>query len=132
MGHEGLFATSTECIAKAGTFYDSTSVDEAMINEFCLQAESLINGMSRFDWSNQFSAPATTTLDANMWHLLGEIESNLVGIYMIQNNMFGLAATGYPSRIVAEDMINVLRDAALRGISILRDKKTQSFIKGET
>ena len=45
--------------------------------------------------------------------------------------MEGLAAANYPSRIHAEDMINVLRDAALRGISILRDKKTQSFIKGE-
>ena len=131
MGHEGLFATSAECIAKAGTFYDSTSVDEAMINAFCLQAESVINGMCRFNWSNQFSAPATTTLDAAMWHLLGQVESDLVGVYMIENNMFGLAAAGYPSRIVAEDMINILRDAALRGISILRDKKTQSFIKGE-
>ena len=131
MAHEGLFATSTECIAKAGTAYDSTNVDEAMINEFCLQAESVINCMCRFDWSNQFSAPATTTLLPAMWHMLGEVESNLVGIYMIEANMEGLAAGKYPDRITAEDMINILRDAALRGISILRDKKTQSFIKGE-
>ena len=131
MVHEGLFATSTECIAKAGTAYDSTNVDEAMINEFCLQAESVINCMCRFDWSNQFSAPATTTLLPAMWHMLGEVESNLVGIYMIEANMEGLAAANYPDRIQAEDMINILRDAALRGISILRDKKTQSFIKGE-
>ena len=132
MGHEGLFATSAECIAKAGTAYDSTNVDETMINAFSLQAESVINCMSRFDWSNQFSAPATTTLLPAMWHLLGEIESNLVGIYMIEANMEGLDAAKYPSRIQVEDMINILRDAALRGISILRDKKTQSFIKGET
>ena len=132
MAHTGLFATSTECIAKAGTAYDSTNVDEAMINEFCFQAESVINCMSRFDWSNLFSAPATTTLDAATWHLLGEIESNLVGVYMIEANMQGLAAAPYPSRILAEDMINILRDAALRGISILRDKKTQAFIKGDT
>ena len=132
VGHEGLFATSAECIAKAGTAYDSTNVDEAMINAFCLQAESVINCMCRFNWSNQFSAPATTALLPAMWHMLGEVESDLVGIYMIEANMEGLAATKYPSRIVAEDMINVLRDAALRGISILRDKKTQAFIKGET
>ena len=131
MAHTGLFATSAECIAKAGTAYDSTNVNEAMINEFCFQAESVINAMCRFNWSNQFSAPATTTLDAAMWHLLGQVESDLVGIYMIEANMEGLAATKYPSRIQVEDMINVLRDAALRGISILRDKKTQAFIKGE-
>lgn len=33
-------------------------------------------------------------------------------------------------RVKAEDMINVLRDAALRGLSILRDKKVQDFING--
>ena len=131
MAHEGLFATSAECIAKAGTAYDSTNVDEAMINAFCLQAESVINAMSRFNWSNQFSAPATTTLLPAMWHLLGQVESDLVGINMIEANMDGLAAAKYPSRIIAEDMINILRDAALRGLSILRDKKTQAFIKGE-
>ncbi len=131
MAHEGLFATSAECIAKAGTAYDSTNVDETMINEFCLQAESVINCMCRFNWSNLFSAPATTTLNEDMWHLLGQVESDLVGIYMIEANMEGLSAAKYPSRILAEDMINILRDAALRGISILRDKKTQAFIKGE-
>ena len=133
MAHAGLFASSTECIAKAGSFYDSTSVDEAMINEFCLQAENLINCFSRYNWSDHFTAPAaTTTLSADVWHFLGEIESNLAGIYMIENNMAGLAATGYPSRIVAEDMINILRDAALRGLQILRNKQTQTFMLGAT
>ncbi len=132
VGHEGLFATSAECIAKAGSFYDSTINTEARINEYNLQAESLINTMSRYNWSAEFSAPATTSLNSGMWYLLTEVASNLVGIYMIENNMAGLAATGYPSRIVAEDMVNILRDAALRGISIIRDKKTQGFIKGET
>ena len=38
--------------------------------------------------------------------------------------------SGFTSRIEAEDMINILRDIALRNISILRDKKTQDFIIG--
>ncbi|KKL46433.1 hypothetical protein LCGC14_2345630 [marine sediment metagenome] len=133
MAHTGLFASSAECIAKAGNFYDSTNVDEAMINDFCLQAENLINCSTKHNWSDYFTAPATTTtLSADVWHMLGEVESNLVGIYMIESNMFGLAATGYPSRIVAEDMINILRDAALRGMSILRDKATQKFMQETT
>jgi hypothetical protein len=38
--------------------------------------------------------------------------------------------SGYTSRVEAEDMINVLRDASLRGLSILKDKKSQDFING--
>ncbi len=124
-GHTGLFATSAECIAKAGKNYNSTDVDEAMINEFCLQAESLINVASRYDWSGEFTAAATTSLSASVWYFLGELESNLVGIYMIQYDM-----SGFTSRIEAEDMINILRDAALRGLSFLRDKKAQDFMNG--
>ena len=131
--HAGLFATSAEVIAKAGSFYDSTINTDDRINEYCLQAENLINCATKYNWSDLFTAPATTTtISADVWHLLGEVESNLVGIYMIENNMFGLAATGYPSRIVAEDMINILRDAALRGMSILRDKATQKFMREAT
>lgn len=132
MAHTGLFATSAEIIAKAGSFYDSTINTEDRINEYSLQAESVINCATRFNWSGKFTAPATTTLSADVWYLLTEIESNLVGIYMIENNMAGLAATPYPSRIVAEDMINILRDAALRGLSILRDKPTQKFMTEAT
>ena len=36
--------------------------------------------------------------------------------------------SGYTSRTEAEDMINVLRDAALRGMSLLRDKKTKEIL----
>lgn len=132
-GHTGLWATSAECINKAGKAYDSVACDEAMINELCLQAESVINCMTRYNWSDEFTAPATTaTLSADVWYILGEAESNLVAIYMILHNMEGLSTGNYPSRIVVEDMINVLRDRFLSTISILRDKKTQDFLKGAT
>jgi len=129
MAHAGLWATSAEILAKAGVRYDSTGVTEAIINGFCLQAENLINCATKYNWSDLFTAPATTTtISADVWHLLGEVESNLVGIYIIESNMQGLATAPYPSRIIAEDMINILRDAALRGMSILRDKATQKFM----
>jgi len=53
------------------------------------------------------------------------VASNLAAIMVIQYDF-----SGFTSRIEAEDMINVLRDAALRGMSILRDKKQQDFIDG--
>jgi len=127
-GHTGLFATSAECIAKMGTNYNSVDVDEAMINEFCLQAENFINLVSRHNWSDHFTAPATTTtLSADVWHALGELESNLVAIYGIMYDM-----SSYTSNIEAEDMINVLWARSSLILNYLRDQKVVDFMTGAT
>lgn len=125
MGHEGLFATSAEIIAKMGDNYNSTNVDEAMINAFCLQAEAFINVATRFDWSGEFTAPATTTLSASVWYILGQAESDLIAIWGLTYKPTGEDDT--LERIEFEDRINILRDDFLRCISILRDKKSQTF-----
>lgn len=128
MTHTGLWATSAECIGKAGANYNSTAVIEARINEYCLQAESLINALTRYNWSNEFTAPATTTtLSADVWHMLGFAESNLVGIYMLTYKPTG--EDDLLSRVEFEDRINILRDGFLFAVSILRDKKVQRFIQ---
>lgn len=119
MAHTGIFATSDEILVKAGENYD-TSINEARINKLCTQVESLINCMCRYNFSDNYS-----TLNADVKGILSEVASNLVAIYIISFNM-----AGYTSRIEAEDMINILRDGALRGLAILRDKKTQDFING--
>ena len=119
MAHTGIFATSDEILVKAGENYD-TSITEARINALCLQVESFINCATRYNWSDAYSG-----LNADVKGILSELESNLVAIYIISFNM-----AGYTSRIEAEDMINILRDASLRGLSILRDKKTQDFANG--
>lgn len=131
MGHEGLWATSAECIAKAGDNYNSTNVDETMINAFALQAENLINGLTRYNWSDLFSAPATTTeISADVWHLLGLAESALIGKWMLAYKPTG--EDGNLSRIEFEDRINILRDDFLFAVAILRDKQVQKFMQGAT
>ena len=119
MAHEGLFATSAECIFKMGKNYDSTNVIEARINELCLQAESLINVAAKYNFTGTYTAgaPPTTTLSASVKSFLAELASNLVAIYAITEDM-----SGFTTRTEAEDMINVLRDAILRGLSLLRNK----------
>ena len=82
------------------------------------QAESLINAITRFNWSDVYS-----TLNVDTKGLLKEAASNIAAIYAIQYDM-----SGFTSRVEAEDMINVLRDAALRAMSLLRDKKVKEFI----
>lgn len=120
MADTGIFATTAEVQRKAGANASATSKAEAYVNDYMTQAESAINGMARYNFSDNYA-----TLNADTKGLLKEIASNIAAIYVILYDM-----SGFTSRTEAEDMINVLRDAALRGLSILRDKKVQDFIIG--
>lgn len=120
MADEGIFATTQEIIEKAGANASATSTDEAYTNSFISQAESLINVMTRFNWTDAYSG-----LNVDVKKILTETASNLAAIYVIQYDM-----SGYTSNIEAEDMITILRDGALRGISLLRDIKAQTFMIG--
>ena len=118
MADTGIFATTAEVQRKAGANASSTANVEAYINDFMTQAESEINVMTRFNWSDAYSG-----LNADVKGILKEAASNLAAIYVIQFDM-----SGFTTRTEAENMINVLRDGALRAMSILRDKKQQDFM----
>lgn len=120
MADTGIFATTAEVQYKAGANASATSNTETYINSYMTQAESLINNVCRYNFSDAYSG-----LDADVKGLLKEVASNIAAIYVIQFDM-----SGFTTRTEAEDMINVLRDAALRGLSVLRDKKVQDFING--
>lgn len=120
MVHTGIFATAAECASKVGAMKDTNGWTEANINQWCAESESFINVSTRFNWSDNYG-----TLNTDVKKILTEISSDLVAIYGINYNMSTFGA--YRE---AEDMVNILRDAILRGISILRDKKSQDFING--
>ena len=120
MSDEGLFATTAEIQRKAGANASATSKAEAYTNDFVAQAESFINVATRHNWSDDYSGLNVDTRD-----ILKEVASNLAAIYVISFDM-----SGFTSRIEAEDMINVLRDSGLRALSILRDKKNETFMEG--
>ena len=119
MADTGIFATTAEVERKAGANASAISKAEAYVNDYMTQAESLINVATRVNWSDLYS-----TLNVDVKGILKEVASNLAAIYVIQYDL-----SGYTSRIEAEDMINILRDGALRGLSILRDTKQETFIK---
>src|SRR3990167_10232203 len=120
MADTGIFATTAEVQRKAGANASATSTAEAYVNDFMTQAESLINTTARYNFSDNYS-----TLNADVKGILKEVASNLAAIYVIQFDM-----SGFTSRTEAEDMINVLRDGALRGMATLRDQKARDFING--
>lgn len=119
MADTGIFATTAEVQRKAGANASATSTAEAYINDYMTQAESLINCICRYNFSDDYAG-----LNADVKGLLKEVASNIAAIYAIQYDM-----SGFTTRIEAEDMVNILRDAALRGLSLLRDKKVQDFMR---
>ena len=118
MADTGIFATTSEVQHKAGANVSTTANTEAYINDFMMQVESTINATCRFNFSDAYAG-----LDTDVKGILKEVASNLAAIYVIQFDM-----SGFPTRAEAENRVNILRDAALRGLSILRDKKTEDFI----
>lgn len=111
--------TEAEIQQKSGAGVNA-AFDTTMMTASNLQAESTINVLTRFNFSTAYAG-----LDSAVKGILSDIASSLVAIEAISYDM-----SGYTTRTEAEDKINVLRDAALRGLSILRDKKNQDFING--
>ena len=115
-----IFCTTAEVERKAGANCSAVSKAAAYTDDYISQAESNINSMCRYNFSDNYA-----TLNVDVKGILKQIASDLAAIYVISYDM-----SGFSSRVEAEDMINVLRDSALRGMSILRDKKVQDFING--
>jgi len=122
MSHTGIYVpTLAEFQYKCGVGVSAVSTAEAYANSFIAQAESVINMVCRKVFATDtagFTALPTTTKG-----LLTEVASNLAAIYAIMYDM-----SGFSSRIEAEDMINILRDGALRGLSLLREQGQKDFL----
>ena len=121
MVDEGIFATTAEVQRKVGANVSATSNVEAFINDYMTQAESLINTVTRINYSDSYSG-----LNVDTKGLLKEAASNLAAIYVINYDMSAIVTAS--SLIEAENRITVLRDAALRAMSLLKDKKHTTFV----
>ena len=114
-----IMTTEAEIVQKAGAGKSAT-FDTTMMTAAAIRAESTINCITRHNFSDTFG-----TLNIDVKQILSDIASSLAAMEAISYDM-----SGYTSRIEAEDMINVLRDGALRGLSIIRDQKAVTFING--
>lgn len=116
----GAFCNGSQVVAAAGSSY-SVAYNDHMASGI-VQVQGLINAMTRFDW---ITAITNDTVSSGGKAILNETASALVGNKAIVFDM-----NNYPNLILAEDMINVNRDIALRNLSILRDQKTQAYLTG--
>lgn len=122
MADLGIYTKNADIQARAGAHANATAKLTAATDIYVLNVEAAINSATRFNWS---AAVTAGPLDAAVQGVLTETGACLCAIYVIQYDM-----SGYTTRASAENMINILRDIALRNLSILRDIKTQTFIQG--
>lgn len=116
----GIFATTEEVKRKAGANASTTANVELYINDFMTQAESKINVLSQFNWSDAYSG-----LNADVRSILKEASSNLSAMYIIQYDM-----SGFTSRFEAETMLDVLKDGFNQALALLKDIKKRDFMNG--
>lgn len=90
------------------------------VDTWIAQAESVINTLIRFNFSDVYVG-----LNDDVKKVLEDTASSMAAIQCINYDM-----DSYPSRTIAEDMVNIQRDIVLRNLGILRDKKQEDFIRG--
>ena len=117
MADTGIFATTAEVSRKAGANASSTSNVEAYINDFITQAESEINVITGFNWSDAF-----TGLNVDVKGILKRAASRLAAMDVITIDPDAIG------RSTAELMLDKLRDDYLRCISILRQVVKRDFV----
>lgn len=125
------FTISGQVLLKAGADVSTTlsgglpAVNvgtDYVVDIWITQAESIINVMTRYNWTNGYSG-----YDDDVKKILEAAASSYAAIFCIFYD-----TTGYESRTIVEDMVNILRDDFQRSISILRDKKQQLFLSDPT
>lgn len=115
----GIFATTAEVQRKVGANSSSTANAEAYINDFMMQAESFINSVTRYNWSDAYS-----NLNVDVKGLLKMAASAFAAMMVISYDMSGLNITE------AQTRLNVLAFEFNEAIKRLNDQEVRKFITG--
>ena len=119
MVHTGIFATSTEVLAKCGSGVSVAGSAEANINQYCSEAESYINILCHYNFSDKYA-----TLNADVKKILTETCSCLAAIYIIQYDPLL-----YRSQRHAENLVNINWARFENCIHLLNDVAATDFMK---
>lgn len=122
MTDTGIYATTTQVLNKCGSGASTYFGTEAKINDYISQAEGVVNVICRKVFAD--SSGAFVALPATTRGILTDCAASIAAINVITADM----REGGNTKTEMEDRIVVLRDAALRDLSILRDKKMQDFV----
>lgn len=118
MADTGIFATTAEVQRKVGANASSTSNTEAYINQFMTEAESYINTLTRYNWSDVY-----TTLNVDVKGLLKRAASALAAMAVISYDMSGFFILSE-----AQTRLNFLSFEANQCIQQLKDQEVKKFV----
>lgn len=117
MAFTGIMTTEAEIDQKTGAGV-SSDFDDVMKTAKCLQAESKVNIIGRYNFSDTYA-----TLNVDVKYFLSDLVSSMVAIEGIKYDM-----GGYTNQTEAAHMINVLDEDVKFGLSLLRNKEIQRFM----
>lgn len=118
MADAGVFAEDADILLRVGANAAAAVKVAGWFDTIILDVEAFINCVTRKNWSDAFG-----TLNVDVQGILTDTAACLAAIEGISYDM-----SNFTTRIEAEDMVNILRDIALRNLALLRDKKTQDFM----
>lgn len=114
----GVFATTAEVQRKIGANANSTANAEAYINQFIAEAESYINVLTGYNWSDDYAG-----LDADVKSLLKEAGSNIAASYVINYDL-----SGFPTIQEAIHRVNFMWARVDKIIALLKEKVKKDYI----
>ena len=123
MADLGIYCKNANIIARAGSGASATSAASTWTDTVVLDAEAVINVMTRKVWA--VDAAAYAALSAAVKQILMDAAACYCAIYVIMYDM-----SGYSSRAEAQTMIDVNYNNFIRNIKVLEDLKMQDFITG--
>ena len=120
MADTGIFATTAEVQRKVGANASTTANVEAYINDFMTQAESWINSITRYNWSDAYSA-----LNVDIKGLLKMAASAKAAMAVINYDL-----RGFSSLMEAQTRLNVLAWEIDLAIKMLINQEVKKFVTG--
>ena len=118
MAFTGIMCTEADITDKEGAGV-SASVTEEMHNRWTLMAESFVNMTCHKNYSDDYAG-----LNADVKYILTDVVSSKVAMFGIQYDM-----SGYTSLPEAQTQLDVLRDAIVKGIELLKETNNRTFLE---
>lgn len=120
MADVGIWCKNANIQARAGAGANATSKATAATDVYVLDAENLVNCLTRKNWSDAYAA-----LNVDVKYILMDAVASYCANIVIAYDF-----SGYSSKIEAQTLIDINRDNFMRDIELLKDMKTQDFMTG--
>ncbi len=117
----GIWTSNAMIQAKAGASANATAKAISATDVYVLDVEAYVNVYTGYNWSDAYGTG--TSLNADVQGILHDVTSALCAMYVIQWDM-----SGFTSRAEAQTMLDVLYDAAQKGLKELKEVAKRDFI----